>query len=454
MPWKWCGVDKKGKIRYALQYGWDRARLHCKRLTRFTSRKNLMRRNALLVSRGWSFINNHFLRRPTMATKRFVLGAVLVSVSALITACGGGGGGSDATSSVVDTVPPKAILANVAPAIGATDVPVNSALGIPFDKELLCGPEKAGTYGEIVGKLTCLNVSGKGFISVVPNVPYKTATRYTWRLSGYQDTKGNVGEEITGSFTTVSAPVATVTLTATPTTITVGDAATLTSVITNASNCLWSGGLTGSAVNTSGSVTVKPTVTTTYGIECWNSAGNSSGVKTATVTVNPALATHAHVGAILLMRNGVLHRVTAAGLLPNVNKTPWQFYGAVVNLTPRADCLFRLSALDNGTGKEHKLLYSLATGETLPDSSADGAALERYKDYVFQTPYDPTDHPEWVVKLHQPEGIYYVPNIASWSLYFRSLAGTVTDLTPGAAHLVTGINQGLWYVPACQVRTN
>ena len=80
--------------------------------------------------------------------------------------------------------------------------------------------------------------------------------------------------------------------------------------------------------------------------------------------------------------------------------------------------------------------------------------MDRNQDYVYETVYDPTDHPEWRVKLFRPEGVYYSPDLESWALYFKGPNGKEIDLTPGAAQLVTGINQGLWDMPACQVSAN
>jgi hypothetical protein len=91
------------------------------------------------------------------------------------------------------------------------------------------------------------------------------------------------------------APQPTVTLTASPTSITSGGSATLTWSSTNASSCTGngfstagsgasSGGSYGGA--TSGSATVYPTVTTTYSVSCTN--GTVSAASSATVTVTSA----------------------------------------------------------------------------------------------------------------------------------------------------------------------
>lgn len=84
--------------------------------------------------------------------------------------------------------------------------------------------------------------------------------------------------------------VPTVTLTATPATISSGQSVTLRWSSTNAASC---GGLTASpgGINnpTSGSITVTPTKTTTYSITCFNTVGAASANATVTVVAPPPL---------------------------------------------------------------------------------------------------------------------------------------------------------------------
>ncbi len=78
-------------------------------------------------------------------------------------------------------------------------------------------------------------------------------------------------------------PAASVVLTASPSTINVGQGSDLTWSSANAGYCSWIQGLSGDVGN-SGTVRVTPSVTTSYTIRCFGSGG--SGDATVTVTVN------------------------------------------------------------------------------------------------------------------------------------------------------------------------
>ena len=82
-----------------------------------------------------------------------------------------------------------------------------------------------------------------------------------------------------------STPAPTVSLTASPTSITSGASSTLTWSSTNASSCTSSGGWSG-ARGTSGSLKLSPTSTTTYTLDCSNSTGSAKA--SSTITVNAA----------------------------------------------------------------------------------------------------------------------------------------------------------------------
>lgn len=91
----------------------------------------------------------------------------------------------------------------------------------------------------------------------------------------------------TAAVTVAAAATApTVTLTASPTTITPGGNSTLTWSSTNATSCTASGGWTGTEA-TSGTFTVSPASTTAYTLTC-TGAGGSSSPASATVTVSAA----------------------------------------------------------------------------------------------------------------------------------------------------------------------
>lgn len=90
------------------------------------------------------------------------------------------------------------------------------------------------------------------------------------------------------SLTVASPPAPTVSFSASPTTINVGNPSTLTWSSTNATSCTGTGGWNQNLA-TSGSMAVTPPVTTTYNITCTGSGGTSP-VKSVKVTVVPKVA--------------------------------------------------------------------------------------------------------------------------------------------------------------------
>ncbi len=113
---------------------------------------------------------------------------------------------------------------------------------------------------------------------------------YTFKVLA-QDSKG--GDSAWRSHTiTISNPVPIPVITgftATPAFIVTGNSSTLTWTTTNAQSCWISGGGIDSWTTVpNGNRNVSPVSTTTYSLECWNSASVSSGVRTATVTVTAA----------------------------------------------------------------------------------------------------------------------------------------------------------------------
>jgi hypothetical protein len=89
---------------------------------------------------------------------------------------------------------------------------------------------------------------------------------------------------------TVTVTVPTLTFSASPTTITQGNASTLTWNVQNATSCWGDGtGFSNWQLSTNGShnFQVYPPATETFYLECWNANGVSSGRKSAAITVNP-----------------------------------------------------------------------------------------------------------------------------------------------------------------------
>jgi len=83
----------------------------------------------------------------------------------------------------------------------------------------------------------------------------------------------------------VAVPEPTLTFNPNPGTIDSGDSSTLTWTPTNADTCTASGGWSGSKSSTGGTEVVTPSVDTQYYLECWNSEGDSTGKRLATVFV-------------------------------------------------------------------------------------------------------------------------------------------------------------------------
>jgi hypothetical protein len=110
---------------------------------------------------------------------------------------------------------------------------------------------------------------------VVNNIT--VATTYTLACTG---TGGNVSRSVTVQVSTPPPP-AIVTLTASPTSIQVGQASTLTWSTQNATSCTASGAWSGGRA-TSGSLSVSPTATSSYTLTCNGTA------QSVTVTVTPA----------------------------------------------------------------------------------------------------------------------------------------------------------------------
>ncbi len=91
----------------------------------------------------------------------------------------------------------------------------------------------------------------------------------------------------TASATLTVAPAPTASLTALPTTISLGNSSTLTWSSTNATSC--TGTNFSTSGTTSGSTSVSPTVTTVYGLSCTGTGGTATANATVTVTAGGTL---------------------------------------------------------------------------------------------------------------------------------------------------------------------
>ncbi|MDP2788728.1 MAG: peptidoglycan-binding protein [bacterium] len=124
---------------------------------------------------------------------------------------------------------------------------------------------------------------GSGLITyTVGNSQYPTTSSTTYPISCTSLSGGTVSDNVTVSaYSPTQTPITS--FTATPATISSGQSSTLAWIATNATNCVVNPGNLGSGFNSS--VSVSPTVTTTYTVLCQGSAGVVT--KSVTVTVTP-----------------------------------------------------------------------------------------------------------------------------------------------------------------------
>ncbi len=125
--------------------------------------------------------------------------------------------------------------------------------------------------------------TGTKTTSGTQSVSPTATTTYTLTCTG---SAGSATQSVIVNVGTVTNPLPTVTLSASPTSITAGQSATLTWSSTNATSCSASGGWTGGKA-TSGTQSVSPTANTTYTLTC---AGNGGSV-TKNVAVNMSAVT-------------------------------------------------------------------------------------------------------------------------------------------------------------------
>lgn len=114
------------------------------------------------------------------------------------------------------------------------------------------------------------------------------ATAGTYTIYGWaQDTVGATSNRVSCAITVTAAPVASVDLTATPNAIVTGGSSQLRWSSSNVTSCTGVGFVTGGATQNAGGVSVSPTVTTTYTINCTGPSGNASDSETVTVSGVP-----------------------------------------------------------------------------------------------------------------------------------------------------------------------
>ncbi len=172
-----------------------------------------------------------------------------------------------------DTTPPT--ISSVA----ASSITTNSATVTWTTSENSDTQVEYGTTASY-GTLTTLNAALVTSHSVALS-GLSANTLYHYRVKS-KDAALNLATSGDFTFTTTS-PLPTVSLSASPLSITSGQSSTLTWSSTNATSCTASGGWTG-AKSTSGTQSVSPTINTTYTLTCTGSGGSASQSVTVTVT--------------------------------------------------------------------------------------------------------------------------------------------------------------------------
>lgn len=236
---------------------------------------------------------------------------------------------------------------------------------------------------------------------------------------------GGGGDDGGGTPPPPPPPLPEVTLSANPETIAAGESSTLTWTVKNATSCTGSDGLSGSISPKDGSLSVTPTETTTYSLECYNSVKASSGAVSTAVKVRLQYADK--VVAIVPMHNSLafVNRRVPGGYVEVINKTSTSFYNIGLRKTgPRADCLVEMSAISGERGDSTilHLLLNPKTREVTMDDSEAGQKLDRAKDFIYSVPWDP-NYPDLSDRAPVADGEYQVLSYESWNIYFQPKGG-------------------------------
>lgn len=168
----------------------------------------------------------------------------------------------------------------------------------------LCGPQmhtisaSAGSGGSISpsGAITLIEGSNRAF-TITPSTNYVINTVTVDGIAmgpvgNYTFNNVQANHVIRATFLSSTAPQ--VTLSAVPTNVASGNSSVLSWVTTNTVSCTGSGGdastgWSGAKSASGGSMTVTPTVSATYSIECWDGTGVSTGIQNVVITVGGAI---------------------------------------------------------------------------------------------------------------------------------------------------------------------
>ncbi len=199
-----------------------------------------------------------------------------LAVCVLLASCGGGGSGAQTTSTPTAATSPAN---NAAPAAAATPVIVSIGANpttLTVGESITLSWSSSNATACQAGSAWSGGVALSGSRLITP----PAAGTFTYTLSC---------DGVTGSAVVVAAnaatPMPTVSLSLSPTSVTAGQASTLTWSSTNASGCAASGAWSGGQ-NTSGSmpITQAATGTYTYSLSCSGAGGSASGSVTLATT--------------------------------------------------------------------------------------------------------------------------------------------------------------------------
>jgi peptidoglycan hydrolase-like protein with peptidoglycan-binding domain len=228
----------------------------------------------------------------------------------------------------------------------------------PSTKGKLLGTEAKGAQGAIIGGPTIAN-------------------GYTWWDIAFSNHV--TGWSVQSYLKVVAAPVAppapTAALSASPPSITSGQSSTLTWSSTNATSCT---GTKFTASGTSGTVSVAPTINTTYSIICAGPGGTASQSATVTVatstgdTIPPSVPTNLSASAV----SSSQINLTWTASTDNVGVAGYDIYRNGTKLGTSATNSYRDTGLSASTQYTYTVSAYDAAGNTSAPSSAASATTQ------------------------------------------------------------------------------
>ena len=267
--------------------------------------------------------------------------ALIISLAAVLAACGGGSGGNSSALTVTLEAAPVSVVAGNAATLSwtSTDSTDCTATGDWSGSKAVSGSESTGALtGNVSYTITCTGPGGSASrtvdvtvnplpgtptVSLVAN-PFSViagnASTLTWSSTnatactasgGWSGNRGTSGSQSTGSLNattsytltctgaggsanqtstvTVTPPVPAVSLSANPGSVSSGNSSTLTWSTTNATACVASNGWSGARATSGTASTGALTATTTFALNCTGPGGGANRSVTVSVTGSGAV---------------------------------------------------------------------------------------------------------------------------------------------------------------------